>query len=340
MHSDHWNPPPQGARGLGSHVSARMQLISPGHGQPRAVKLEETLRILGGIATRDQLLSAGFPRIAIMAALRAGTAIRIRRGWFGLSDTPFAHRVAIELGGRVGGPTAARSYGIWAGEDRDIHVSWAPHGNMTRSPLRELNGVVRHWRILPEVTPRRQSWRESVEQTTAQILLSCDRSYALAAVDSALHLGLLSEVGVDAIFSRMPSRLLALRDAVDGGADSGLESIVRLWLLDSGLPLMIHPSIIGLEVDLLVGQSLVIEVDGKEFHAGAEAFENDRQRDAALGSVGCIVIRFSYAQVMHDRPSCVARIREHLARGDHRRPLRVALVPSPEFRAPNSGELP
>jgi hypothetical protein len=295
------------------------------------MKLELTLRALGGIARRDQLLAAGLPPAAIAAAIRAETAIRLRRSWFGLPETPYPHRAAVELGGRVAGLTAARSYGLWAGEDRDIHVSWSPHGNITKSRLRESAQIVRHWRVMPE-TGWPELWRECPVQTVAQVLLSADRATAVAVVDSALHIGLLSTLQLGTILSRMPGRVRAWREHFDGRADSGLESIARLWTHDLGLPSLVHPVIAGLEVDLLVGMSLVMELDGKEFHSGADAFERDRARDATLSSAGCIVIRFSYHQVMYEPALCLARIREHVARGDHLRLLSTSVVFSPEFR--------
>ena len=295
------------------------------------MKLELTLRTFGGIARRDQLLAVGLPPAAIAAAIRAESAIRLRRSWFGLPETPYPHRAAVELGGRVAGLTAARSYGLWAGEDRDIHVSWSPHGNITKSPLRGSAQIVRHWRVMPE-TGWPELWRECPAQTVAQVLLSADRATAVAVVDSALHMGLLSTRQLDTILGRMPGRVRAWREHVDGRADSGLETIARLWTHDLGLPSLVHPVVAGLEVDLLVGTSLVIELDGEEFHSGPDAFERDRARDATHSSVGCIVVRFSYQQVMHQPALCLARIREHVARGDHLRRLSTPVVTSPEFR--------
>lgn len=278
-----------------------------------------------------QLRAAGFTGAKIARAVNAGAIIRVRRGWFALPDTPFAHRIPVELGGRVAGLTAARSYGLWTKDDRRIHVSWEPHGNITHRAARRFTNVARHWRALDGAAPPQQPWRESLEQALAQVILLPDRASALATVDSALHLGMISPRRLRCMLDRMPERVSWIADAADGRADSGLESIVRLWLTDEGLLPLVHPTIIGLEVDLLVGSSLVIEVDGEEFHAGPEAFETDRRRDAALGAVGCIPVRFSYSQVMFDWTACEARLRTHLDRGDHLRPLTVPVLPSPEF---------
>ncbi|MEO6115564.1 MAG: type IV toxin-antitoxin system AbiEi family antitoxin domain-containing protein [Pseudolysinimonas sp.] len=287
-------------------------------------------RTHSGIVRRDQLLAAGFPPRAITAALGSGSLIRLRRSWYGLPETPYPHRVAIELGGRVGGLTAARSYGLWAGESRGIHVSWSPHGNITGSPLRDVDDVIRHWRLLPD-DGWHELWRESPRQAVAQVMLGEDAACAVAVVDSALHCGVLTMAHLKQIVDVLPARAGRMLTHVDGRADSGLESIARLWMLGLGFDPLVHPMIAGLEVDLLLGRSLVIELDGEEFHSGQAAFESDRRRDSTLSAGGFIVIRFSYQQVMHDSAACLARVREHIARGDHLRPVSLPVEVSPEF---------
>jgi very-short-patch-repair endonuclease len=287
-------------------------------------------RAHGGIVRRDQLLAAGLPPRALSAALGAGTLVRLRRSWYALPDTPYSHRVAIELGGRVGGLTAARSYGLWASESRSIHVSWNPHGNITQSPLRAIDNVVRHWRLLPD-DGWHELWRESPRQVVAQVLLSEHHSCAVALVDSAMHCGLLTVAQVTQIAGALPARARRVLADMDGRADSGLESIARLWMRELGFDALVHPDIAGMEVDLLVGRSLIIELDGEEFHSGPAAFEGDRRRDAILSAGGFIVIRFSYQQVMHDPSTCLRRIREHISRGDHLRQVSLPVVVSPEF---------
>jgi very-short-patch-repair endonuclease len=68
------------------------------------------------------------------------------------------------------------------------------------------------------------------------------------------------------------------------------------------------------EVDFLWSdQRLVVEVDGFRFHSSRTAFERDRARDAELASLGFLVIRVTWRQIV-DRPSAVvARIAGALA---------------------------
>lgn len=278
------------------------------------------------IATRDELLALGWTPAAITGAVRSGTLLRLRRAWYAAPGTPFEQRIAIAMGGRVGGVSAARSYGLWTGDDDRIHVSWLPHGNVAVAGRRlayphtkELADrvIVPHWR-LGIAGP--DSWRESVLESIRQTFAVCDPSLAIAMADSAVRLGLVTTDSVRALLPRLPRRFHTLGAAIDGCPDSGLESIVRLWLLGVGIGFELHARILGLEVDFLIGRSLIVETDGRDFHTGA-AFEVDRERDLTTGLRGYVTIRLSYRQIMHNWPDCVNRIAAAIARGDHLRPV-------------------
>lgn len=276
------------------------------------------------IASRDELLALGWTPSSIAAAVRNGTLLRLRRAWYAAPGTPFEHRIAVAMGGRAGAVSAARSYGMWTGTDHDIHVSWPPHGNVALPgrrlgyPESRMVGeavIVPHWRI---GVPGPDPWRESPLEAIRQTLAACDRSLAIAMADSACRLGLAPVEAVRQLLRDAPRRFLGLEAAVDGTTDSGLESIVRLWLLEAGIPFRLHANVAGHEVDFLVGQSLIIETDGREFHTGP-AFETDRERDLITGARGYVTIRLSYRQITEDWLACSGRILAALARNDHRR---------------------
>lgn len=278
------------------------------------------------ILTRDELLALGWTPTRITAAVRAGTLLRLRRAWYATPGTPFEQRIAIALGGRVGGVSAARSYGMWTGNDRAIHVSWPPHGNVA-VPGRRLGypnakqwadaEIVPHWRRGPRGA---DSWRESPVEAIRQTIAVCDPALAVAMADSACRLGLVPCGILHELLRAAPIRFRGYEAAVDGATDSGLESIVRLWLLEVGLAFRLHARILNLEVDFLVGRSLIIETDGREFHTGA-AFEADRERDRVTGAHGYVTIRLSFRQVTENWAGCVARIVAAVERGDHLRSL-------------------
>jgi very-short-patch-repair endonuclease len=276
------------------------------------------------IATREELLALGWTPGAISSAVRAGTLLRLRRAWYATPGTPFEQRIAIAIGGRVGGVSAARSYGMWTGNDNRIHVSWSPHGNVAVAGRRLSypdskefadRVIVPHWRI---GIAGPDSWRESVIESIRQTFAVCDPALAVATADSACRLGLATVDSVRGVLARLPGRLHSLGAAVDGCTDSGLESIVRLWLLGTGIPFELHANILGLEVDFLIGRSLIVETDGRDFHTGP-AFEVDRERDLLTGSRGYITIRLSYRQITENWQECANRIAAAIARGDHLR---------------------
>lgn len=256
--------------------------------------------------------------------MRSGDLVRLRRAWYATLAVPLEQRVAIAWGGRVGAVSAARSYGMWTGLDHDIHVSWAPHGNVAvparRShypTVKELAGraIVAHWR-LGGLGAR--TWREAPLEAIRQTFLALDRPLAVAMADSGCRLGLVTAAEVAAMLATVPGSPVPAW-AIDGATDSGLESLLRLWLLECGIPFRLDPRVRGMEVDFLIGRSLVIETDGREFHTGT-AFDVDRDRDLILGTAGYVVIRLSYRMVMHDWQGCIDRILVALERGDHLRP--------------------
>lgn len=55
-------------------------------------------------------------------------------------------------------------------------------------------------------------------------------------------------------------------------------------------------------------RALVVETDGYRYHGGREAFEDDRDRDLRLKSMGYEVIRLSYRQITNDPRAVVAAL--------------------------------
>lgn len=70
-------------------------------------------------------------------------------------------------------------------------------------------------------------------------------------------------------------------------------------------------------VDILVGDRLIIEIDGAGFHTGVE-FERDRRRDFEFVMRGYLVIRLSYQMVMSEWETVRGGVLELIERGEHR----------------------
>jgi hypothetical protein len=102
------------------------------------------------------------------------------------------------------------------------------------------------------------------------------------------------------------------------GADSPMETRVRLALVGHGLPepVLQHPVAVGgrtLWLDLAYPAVLLaIEYDGAE-HRTAERARRDLVREAQLARAGWTVLRFSAAEVMRRPEEVAARVRHELA---------------------------
>lgn len=72
--------------------------------------------------------------------------------------------------------------------------------------------------------------------------------------------------------------------------------MVRVMLSSRGVPVrpQVHVPGVG-RVDLLVGESLIIECDSEEHHAGI--IDKDRRRDMMARRLGYTVVRLSWQQV-------------------------------------------
>ena len=108
-----------------------------------------------------------------------------------------------------------------------------------------------------------------------------------------------------------------LLDLVDGGCQSGTETIVRMLLRSRrhGHRTQVWIDGVG-RVDILVGDRLIIEIDGAGFHTGAE-FERDRRRDYELIMRGYLVLRLSYDMVMTEWDAVQRGVLDLLDRGEH-----------------------
>ena len=117
------------------------------------------------------------------------------------------------------------------------------------------------------------------------------------------------------------SGIAALRNALadwplgDHCPDSMLEFDVARLLRDHGLSRFeFHLRIEGFEVDFAdPGSRLILECDGFEFHAGRDAFELDRYRDATLAAAGWLVVRVTWRQVRDDPSGVIDRLRRTVA---------------------------
>lgn len=278
-----------------------------------------TLR--GGVANYRQLASSGVTRAQATSALRSGTIWRVRNGWFAVPGTPTDVARAARVGGSLTGASVARLHGLWLLADPILHVRVARTASRLASPEDRAirldparHGVCVHYSTAAGTGEA----RDPLVRALAEMFACGQGDSALIALDSALNLGELRPHQLDDLARAIVPHRRALLALCDGGSQSGLETLVRLFLVRQRIRVRSQVRLprVG-RVDLLVGDRLVLELDGEEFHTGL-AFEEDRRRDFELVQQGYLVLRITYRMIMQNRPWVEAGILA-LVRGDEHR---------------------
>jgi very-short-patch-repair endonuclease len=224
----------------------------------------------------------------------------------------------------LAGPSAARSYGLWAGFDQRVHVSVGANSSRLRTnfapsfrppvltPDSSDREIVVHWLVggsVPEQGP--ECWRVPWPTCLQQVVSWCDRETAIACLDTALTAFHISRATLFEVFRNSSlSDSLLVREC-RSGSDSGAESIVRQRLRAAGIRTSQQVRFPVGRVDMRVdGTRILIEVDGKAFHDSSDARERDLVRDAELCALNFVVIRLSYRRIFFDWDWCLRVIRE------------------------------
>lgn len=261
----------------------------------------QALHRLGGCARTGQLLRAGATRTDLRHAVASGAVLDLRKGVLGSATAPRALLDAARHGGEVACATAARIHGIWTLAPDDLHVWIGPHGRS--HPHAGCACVVHHdagSAGLGVVSPAR---------ALVQMHRCCGDEAFFAALESALNSGVIGDPERDWIRERLHPSGRWLVDFAHAASDSGLESFVRLRLHRLGITVRAQVAIsnVGI-VDFVIGDRLILEVDGRENHDGPSKRHKDLVRDANAAVRGYVTLRFDYAMVVHDWPLVEAAI--------------------------------
>ena len=144
------------------------------------------------------------------------------------------------------------------------------------------------------------------------------RENVIVSLDSAIRGGHILLPELRDVVAQLPAKYRPYLDLVDISAESGLETKARLRLRALGIPYraQVRISRVG-HVDLLIGERLVLELDGEAWHSGPLAYAEDRRRDLELMRQGFIVMRLSFSQVMGEWASVESVIRALVSRREH-----------------------
>lgn len=277
--------------------------------------LAEFVRRRGGAVHTRTARAAGFTPHVMVTAVREARIERVRRSWLIHPECPASRRAAAARGGRITCVTAAAEKGLWVPTAAHPHI-WVPptasRVDATEVRLHRAIGPVPLVNIDPD---------EHIINVLFHVA-SCLRPVdALAVWESALRRHVVHPDVVAQVIWRSP-RAAEIARVAGALSDSGLETHFRALMLAAGISVRQQVLIDGHAVDGLIGERLVVQLDGFAFHSTPTDRRRDLEQDARLLLRGYFVLRFDYAQVMFEPETVLDRIRTAMAQGLHLGPQR------------------
>jgi len=248
--------------------------------------IAQIIHSLGGIAQKQQLVARGARDVDLTRVIRSGEAIRARQGWYTTLPAPDPRVRAVRVGGRLTGLSAIAQLGGWVLRDDVLHVSIPRNGARLRAPgnrfrkLTPSRSTRIHWddEALGE---RGTVWSVALADALYRVVVDEPLEEAIAALDWALHTGVLDDFDFESLMLALPEHARGIRDWVDATCQSLPESLARTRFRLAGHHVRTQVDLeTGEFVDLVVDGCVGIEVDGFRFHANS--FERDRAKDLTI----------------------------------------------------------
>ncbi len=272
--------------------------------------IDEWLRRHDGIAHTSDLYALGFSTHAVAKAVTSGRMMRVRRSWIALRDCDPSVLAAVAAGGRVTCISAAERMGLWAPRGPDVHV-WVPR-SASRLPSA---GLQPHWSRGPAPAARR-SPVDPLLNILHHVARCQETAAALAIWESALNKKLVHPDILHRVVWRS-RRAQRLADIASHLSDSGLETEFVILMRAIGIVVRQQAAVDGRRVDALIGDRLVIQLDGFAFHSDPASRRRDLAADARLRVRGYTVLRFDHHQVFFQPQFVQEIVRTAIAQGLH-----------------------
>jgi hypothetical protein len=275
-----------------------------------------------GHITRAQLIALGLGPGAVKHRVRLGRLIRVYAGVYAVGHRPTnpvdraaAAVLACGRGAVLSHGSAASLWGL---------LSWEMPFEVSVREDRARLGITTHRIRTLERSEVRTHLGIRVT-TPARTLLDIAPRFDDAALTRAVNdlrlAGHLSTRQLAEVLERTRNRpgLKRLRQIVEGSTTaptrSAFEDEFRKFAERFGLPSPeINARVSGREVDALFrAEGVIVELDGYRYHGGHEAFERDRERDAASLDEGYETVRITW-QRLSASPAREARRLERILR--------------------------
>lgn len=252
--------------------------------------------------------------------LRANRIMPLRRGWYAAHDAHPAVVAAVRSGGVLSCSSAAE-LATKRQLQRPMQVSATRPGMLKMSAGLQECALGR--RLEQYLEPCPGTGVDSV-WNSALHLMKCRQSVeAEVNLELLLHHGLLSRYQLERLHEVANTRQSRRLNHLTGKCESYIEALLKIHLRKASIPFTQQVWIDELMIrnDFKIGESMLIECDGRKYHGSYASFESDRVRDSILIQRGYVVLRFSAAQIIHEPGECIATVRAEMKRGSHRRRL-------------------
>lgn len=284
----------------------------------------EFARSHGGVVTREEAIALGMAETTLRRRVDDGVFTRIRPGVLALPTAKDSflidlHAASRKLGAVVSHQSAAYIHDL----DRPLNIKLTI--SVPRNKTKSYEGCVVHQLadLLPHHVAEIDGLRVTTpERTVVDLSAVIGKRHLLRVVEGALSRGLINFDALESTFDEVARRgkpgtalLRKTLEALAGppsATESELEIRFRALLEEFDLPTPTEqfrpPWLrrVNGRVDFaFLDHKLIVEVDGRRWHAKNEAFETDRLRDNAALAAGWRVLRFTWREVI-DRPARVA----------------------------------
>ena len=258
---------------------------------------------LGGFAQKQQLVALGTRDHQLTAAVRNGSVLRARQGWYTTLPERDRRVRAVRVGGRLTGLSAIAALDGWVLRSDVLHVAVprnaarlrSQHDRRVHPPAQRIRGVCLHW----DESAGGDASMVGLLTALRRVVIDESRETAIAALDWALHTGLVDEMDVASVMLHVPPSQRIGWAELDPMCESLPESLSRTRLRAAGFRVRSQvPLDNGQRMDLLVDEVVGFEVDGEQYHR--DSFEEDRAKDSLIIRAGYVAFRATANSVFGD----------------------------------------